>query len=66
MTHKLKVRIQGTKTDVSILRRHLLDTHSGLILSKPRKGTNPKYDGNQQWACYGDYKFGTVRQRRGD
>ena len=66
MTHKLKVRIQGTKEEVEKLRRIMLRTHAGLILGKPRKGTNPKYDGNQQWASYGDYKFGTIRHRRGD
>lgn len=64
MTHKLKVRIQGTKEEVEKLRSIMLNTHAGLILSKPRKGTNPKYDGNQQYASYGDYQFGTIRRRR--
>ena len=66
MTHKLKVRLQGTKEDVEMLRRIMLDAHAGLILSKPRIGMNPRYDGNQQWASYGDFKFATVRHRRGN
>jgi len=35
-----------------------------LILANPRKGSNPKYDGRQKWACYGDFQFGAVRKRR--
>jgi len=62
----VKVRIQGDLKEVTRLRKHLLKTHPQLILGKPREGTNPKYQGRQKWSCYGDYKFGIVRMRRGD
>jgi hypothetical protein len=63
----VKVRIQGdSAAEVARLRRHLLKKHPQLILSKPRCGTNPRYDGQQKWAAYGDYKFNTIRTRRGD
>tara|TARA_R110000737_G_C14230310_1_gene422759 strand:+ start:243 stop:437 length:195 start_codon:yes stop_codon:yes gene_type:complete len=61
---KVRVRLQGTKKEVDRLRKHLLKNNPQMILSKPREGTNPKYDGNQKWACYGDYEFGKIRRRR--
>lgn len=63
---KVKVRLQGTKAEVEKLRKHFLKKHPQMIISKPREGTNPKYAGNQKWACYGDYQFGAIRKRRGD
>lgn len=63
---KVKVRLQGTKAEVEKLRKHFLKKHPQLILSKPREGTNPKYEGRQKWSAYGDYWFGKIRQRRGD
>ena len=61
---KVKVRLQGTKEEVEKLRKHFLKKHPQLIMSKPREGTNPKYEGRQKWSCYGDYQFGVIRQRR--
>tara|TARA_B100000963_G_scaffold281489_1_gene249996 strand:- start:908 stop:1108 length:201 start_codon:yes stop_codon:yes gene_type:complete len=61
---KVKIRIQGTKKEVEKLRRHLLQSHPQLIMSKPRKGTNPKYKDNQKYSSYGDYQFNTIRKRR--
>ena len=63
---KVKVRLQGTKAEVEKLRKHFLKSHPQMIMSKPREGTNPRYEGNQKWACYGDYQFGVIRKRRGD
>ena len=63
---KVKVRIQGTQRECNRLRRILLKKHPELILGKPRKGTNPKYAGNQKYSCYGDYWSGKVRRRRSD
>lgn len=54
---QIKIRIQGTEQEVTFMRNILLKTHMNLILSKPREGTNPKYDGNQKWSCYGDFKY---------
>ena len=60
---KVRIRIQSrNKKDLE--RNHLLKSHSQMILSKPREGTNPKYEGRQAWSCYGDYWFGHIRRRR--
>ncbi len=62
---KVKVRIQAkTEQECERLRKHFLKKHPQLIMSKPRKGTNPKYEGRQKWSSYGDYEFGKIRQRR--
>ena len=62
---KVKVRLQAnTKEDCDKLRKHFLKKHPQMIMSKPREGTNPKYEGRQKWSCYGDYQFGVIRQRR--
>lgn len=61
---KVRVRLQGTKAEVTRLRNHMLKSHPQMILSKPREGTNPKYAGRQKWSCYGDYEFGKIRRRR--
>jgi len=51
----VRVRLQSENVmDLALLRHHLLEQHPGLRLGKPREGTNPKYDGRQKWACYGD------------
>tara|TARA_R110000744_G_scaffold292538_1_gene403038 strand:+ start:1185 stop:1379 length:195 start_codon:yes stop_codon:yes gene_type:complete len=63
---KVRIRLQGTKAEVSRLRKHLLKNNPQLILANPREGTNPKYAGKQKWACYGDYEFGKIRRRRLD
>lgn len=62
---KVKVRIQGTEPEVEKLRQILLERCPELILGKPRRGTNPKYEPNQKYASYGDFQFDTVRKRRG-
>jgi hypothetical protein len=62
--NKVKVRIQGSQKDVERLRKILLDRCPELILASPRKGTNPKYDGNQKFSSYGDFKFNSKRKRR--
>jgi hypothetical protein len=61
---KVRIRLQGTKAEVTRLRKHLLKSHPQMILSNPREGTNPKYAGRQKWSCYGDYEFGKIRRRR--
>lgn len=53
----IKIRVQGTQKEVEMMRSYLLKKHKHLILGKPRKGTNPKYDGNQKYSSYGDFKF---------
>ena len=59
---KVKIRLVApSKSDVEKLRRHMLKKHPQMIMSKPRKGNNPKYD---NWLCYGDYEFGKIRRRR--
>lgn len=62
---KVKVRIQGSEPEVEKLREILLERCPELILGKPRRGTNPKYEPNQKYASYGDFQFETVRKRRG-
>ena len=54
---KIKIRIQGTAVEVAFMRQRLLRKHKNLILGKPRKGTNPKYEGNQKWSSYGDFLY---------
>ncbi len=61
---KVRIRLQGDERSIDRLRTHLLKKHPQMILSKPRKGTNPKYAGRQKWACYGDYEFNKIRRRR--
>ena len=62
---KVKVRIQGTELEVEKLRQILLERCPELILGKPRRGTNPKYEPDQKYASYGDFQFNTKRKRRG-
>ena len=61
---KVKVRIQGQEKDVERLKAILLERCPELILGKPRRGTNPKYEHNQKYASYGDFQFNTKRKRR--
>ncbi|MEL0098296.1 MAG: hypothetical protein VW907_01925 [Opitutae bacterium] len=61
---KVKVRIQGEEKDVQRLKAILLERCPELILGKPRRGTNPKYEPNQKYASYGDFQFNTKRKRR--
>ena len=61
---KVRIRLQGGEKEVEKLRKHFLKKHPQMIMSRPRKGTNPKYARRQQWACYGDYEFGKIRRRR--
>lgn len=61
---KVKVRLQGSEKDVERLRKILLERCPELILASPRKGSNPKYAGNQRYASYGDFQFNTKRRRR--
>lgn len=63
---KCKIRIQGDEKTIALVREYLLSVHPGMIMSQPRKGTNPKYDGDQKYSCYGDIEFttlGKVRQK---
>lgn len=62
---KVKVRIQGNEKDVERLRKILLERCPELILAKPRRGSNPKYEPNQKYASYGDFQFNKKRKRRG-
>lgn len=34
-------------------------------LYKPREGTNPKYEGNQKWAVYGELDLDRVSGKKG-
>lgn len=61
---KVKVRIQGDQKEVERLKEILLERCPELILGKPRRGTNPKYEPNQKYASYGDFQFNTKRKRR--
>lgn len=61
---KVKVRIQGDEKDVEKVKRILLERCPELILGKPRRGTNPKYEPNQKYASYGDFEPGKKRRRR--
>jgi len=62
---KVKVRIQANnQAEAAKARTLLLKRCPELILANPRKGSNPKYAGQQKWACYGDFEFGAVRKRR--
>ena len=64
---KVKLRIQGeNEKEVQRLRRLLLKRCPELILANPREGSNPKYQGKQKWAAYGDFEFGKVRRRRSE
>lgn len=55
---KVKVRIQaGSKAEADLVRLKLLTAHPNLIMAQPREGTNPKYEGRQKWAAYGDIIF---------
>jgi hypothetical protein len=64
---KVKIRLMSTsKNEVEKLRKHFLKKHPQLILSHPRKGSNPKYEAVQKWFSYGDYEFGKIRRRRGE
>ena len=64
---KVKVRLMGTEKEVTRLRNHLLKKHPQMILGKPQRGNNPRYDEiGQKWFVYGDYEFGKIRRRRGE
>ena len=58
-----KIRIQGNKETVEHVLNYLLSVHPGMVLSKPREGTNPRYDGNQQYSSYGDIQFSTLGKK---
>ena len=60
---QIKIRIQGTEQEVTFMRNVLLRAHMNLILSKPREGTNPKYeDFNGLFSYSGPGDNGTVNQ----
>jgi hypothetical protein len=60
---EVKIRIQGDEKLVEIVRQYLLASHPGLILARPREGTNPKYAENQKWSCYGNIQFSVLTNR---
>ncbi len=63
---KVRVRLMAVnKSELERLRTHMLKKHPQMIMSKPRMGSNPKYQSAQKWFCYGDYEFGKIRRRRG-
>lgn len=61
---KVKVRLQGDEKEVEKVKNILLERCPELILGKPRRGTNPKYEPNQKYASYGDFEPGKKRRRR--
>ena len=57
MNGKVRIRLQSrNKNDLIRIRKKFLKDHPQVILSKPREGTNPKYEGRQAWSCYGNWK----------
>ena len=61
----VKVRIQcQDPLSIERVRKILLHRCPELILASPRVGTNPKYEGKQKLACYGDFKINSIRKRR--
>lgn len=67
MNGKVRIRLQSrNKKDLIRIRKKFLKDHPQVILSQPREGTNPKYEGRQAWSCYGDYWIGKIRRRRND
>lgn len=58
-----KIRIQGDKETVEGVVKYLLSFHPGMVLSKPREGRNPRYDGNQQYSSYGNIQFSTLGKK---
>jgi len=62
---KIRIRITAdNEKECDQMRKHFLKSHPQLIMSKPRKGSNPKYIENQKWFSYGDYQKGVIRRRR--
>lgn len=61
---KVKVRLQGDEKAVEKVKEILLERCPELILGKPRRGTNPKYEPNQKYASYGDFEPGKKRRRK--
>lgn len=59
----VKIRIQGDSQTIELVRSYLLQIHEGLILSKPKKGNNPKYENNQIYASYGDIQFTSLGKK---
>jgi hypothetical protein len=61
----VKVRLQcESDLELARVREIILHRCPELILASPRIGTNPKYNGRQKYACYGDFKVNTIRRRR--
>lgn len=61
----VKLRIQGdTEEEVTQARERLLKLLPGCTFAKPREGINPRYEGRQKWACYGEWHMPPVRARR--
>ena len=61
----VKIRIQHENpATLEKIRKRLLKANPDMIMGKPRKGSNPKYEGQQKYACYGDIKIGVKRNRR--
>lgn len=55
---KVKVRIQAdNKGEAEWVRLKLLTAFPNMIMAQPREGSNPKYEGRQKWAAYGDIIF---------
>ena len=55
----VKIRIQGDNEQDAQDARRLLEivTQGACKLMKPREGTNPKYEGRQKWAAYGEMEI---------
>lgn len=66
---KVKVRLQSDGSldgdqQIAKVREILLKRCPELCLGKPRIGSNPKYEGRQKWASYGDFIVNKIRRRR--
>lgn len=53
----IKVRLTAnTEQEAQTVREQLETLVQGLKFQAPRQGTNPKYEGNQKWFCYGEWE----------
>ena len=62
----VKVRIQAdSREEADQAIQFLTNATSGAVtMGKPREGTNPKYEGNQKWASYGELDLSVLQLRK--
>ena len=53
----IKVRLTAdSEQEAQTAREHLQQLVPGLKFQSPRQGSNPKYEGQQKWFCYGEWE----------